>query len=95
MKCENCKNEPNCKECEKEAFKRLSALGEARCSGYEPETMPNKLTDAEIKKAFECCCTDKGGCDECPYYSREENRCIEDAQYIIHFSGRSEDITVC
>lgn len=43
--------------------------------------MPNKLTDEQIKKAFECCYTDKGGCDECPYYSREENRCIEDGDF--------------
>ena len=40
-----------------------------------------KLTDTEVKKAFECCYTDKGGCDECPYYSREENRCIEDGDF--------------
>ena len=40
--------------------------------------MPNNLTDAEIKKVFECCYTDKGGCDECPYYSRKEDRCIQD-----------------
>lgn len=40
--------------------------------------MPNKLTDTEIKKAFESCFTDNNNCDECPYYSCKDNRCTQD-----------------
>ena len=33
--------------------------------------MPNKLTDAEVKKALECCADERRGCtDYCPYVGK-------------------------
>ena len=65
MTCKNCKNRCDCKE--KEAFERLLSLGDADCSGYEPDTMPDKLTDKKYSRTY-------NPCDDCSYSFSENNQ---------------------
>lgn len=63
--CENCKNSWNCKE--RLAYEALSKIGDAKCSGYEPNDMPDKkLTDNEIPDIKELLkYKAKVGCQNC------------------------------
>lgn len=45
--CDSCKNNNECKENYKETIRRLEALGETVCTGYEP-----KMTYREFRKWY-------------------------------------------
>lgn len=53
--------------------------------------MPNKLTDAEVKKALECCSTyhDVSSCKNCPLDGKCEPNMLE--QYALDLINRQEE----
>ena len=48
----------------------------------------NKLTDAEIKKALECCKT--GDCEKCPFYGTKEDCEVELPEEAINLINRKD-----